>query len=200
MSNRTTPWYSRSVDAAYGGKPDVRDAFVKRFGAVVPPFPGAEAAIRRLLDTLEVRIVAVSDHPSLALFEGIASERGFEVLPLERAEHAEVIVCGSCAVTLRGKRCGSGRGTTDLAFGILRERGVAPIPVATVVDDEQIVDFFPTYEHDVDLTLIATPTKLHEVAGPLYAPAGVRWDWLEPHHFEARPDLTPPPGARTTRR
>lgn len=101
----------------------------------------------------------------------------------------DAIVTGCAAVTRTGKRCGKGEGYSDIEFGILRELGHAPVPVATTVHDAQLVTDFPVESNDLPLTLICTPTQTIRVEQPLPAPAGIEWSRLSEADLERMPLL-----------
>jgi hypothetical protein len=177
------------MQESFGGKPDVRSAM-----AGICALQGAEPAARRLLDGVgPLARIAVTDHAPMHAVRALAVERGITVVSFADSSQVDLIVTGSVAVTARGHRCGAGRGATDLAIGIARERGAPVPPVATLVDPRQIVRFFPTYEHDVDVSWIATPETLIEVPGPHYTGTGIRWDWLGAEHYALWPQLAAGP-------
>lgn len=103
--------------------------------------------------------------------------------------HFDAIVTGCVAVTPAGKRAGKGAGYSDLEFAILRELGHPPVPVATTVHDVQIVEDFPIAAHDQPVSVIATPTRLIEIANPLPAPDRIDWQSLPADALEAMPVL-----------
>lgn len=73
-------------------------------------------------------------------------------------------VTGSVAVDLYGGRLGKGHGYSDLEYGILGEVGSisGDTPVATTVHELQIVDRVPRAEHDMPVSIIATPNRVIE--------------------------------------
>src|SRR5579884_3858071 len=75
-------------------------------------------------------------------------------VPLLKLPHLDLIVVGSVAVTRAGRRCGKGHGYADLEYAILRELGHPPVPVVTTVHSLQLVDGFPTDEHDLPVSII----------------------------------------------
>ena len=52
------------------------------------------------------------------------------------------------------------------------------MPVATTVQELQILEGFPTEAQDVPVSIIATPTELIEIANPLPTPSGIDWSKL----------------------
>jgi len=101
----------------------------------------------------------------------------------------DLVVAGSVAVTVTGKRCGKGHGYSDLEYAILRELGHPPCPVATTVHDRQLVGDFPIDGFDLPLSIIATPTQVLLPEAPPPPPDGIRWDTLTPEDLEAMPVL-----------
>jgi 5-formyltetrahydrofolate cyclo-ligase len=116
-------------------------------------------------------------------------ERFAEAVPLERLPPVDAIVTGCVAVTISGKRAGKGAGYSDLEFAILRELGHPAVPVATTVHDIQIVEDFPIEPHDQPLSLVATPTRMLEMAPPLHSPKGIDWSRLPSDALETMPVL-----------
>jgi len=108
---------------------------------------------------------------------------------LEDLPQLDAIVTGCAAVTAGGKRCGKGAGYSDIEFGILRELGHVPVPVATTVHDVQVVGDFPIEANDLPLTLICTPTRSIRVSEALPAPDGIQWDRISAEALEAMPVL-----------
>ncbi len=184
----------------FGGKPKARIAIAELLGEDVPDFEGADAAAERLVAAslfASARRVAVATSAPQRFVRERLEARGVEVVPLDGGllPAVDVIVTGAIAVTSRGQRCGRGLGTTDFAFAAQRERGFAPPPVVTTIDERQLVRFFPSYEHDVDLTLVATPERLLEIPGPQYAPSGIRWSEVTADHRARMPWLAALRGA-----
>jgi 5-formyltetrahydrofolate cyclo-ligase len=70
----------------------------------------------------------------------------------------DLIVEGSVAVDLQGRRLGKGHGYGDTEIEILK-RKFGQIPVATTVHDMQIVEKVPFEEKDEEVSIIVTPTK-----------------------------------------
>lgn len=116
--------------------------------------------------------------------------RWAEPVALDALPRFDAIVTGSAAVTLAGRRCGKGAGYSDLEFGILRELGHPPVPVATTVHDLQVVDDFPVEPIDQPLTLICTPTRTIRVSCPGAPPVGIDWSRLDAATLAAMPVLT----------
>lgn len=108
---------------------------------------------------------------------------------LDDVPQLDAIVTGCAAVTAAGKRCGKGAGYSDIEYGILRELGHEPVPVATTVHDVQVLGDFPIETNDLPLSLICTPTRSLMVAEPLPAPDGIHWDRLSVAQLDAMPVL-----------
>lgn len=108
---------------------------------------------------------------------------------LEDLPQMDAIVCGSVAVTRDGRRCGKGEGYSDLEYGILRELGHQPVPVATTVHPVQIVDAFPADPTDLPLSVIVTPGDVVCVKRPPPAPDGIDWARLSEEDLTAMPVL-----------
>lgn len=112
-----------------------------------------------------------------------------EKMALEKLPEVDLIVAGSVAVTETGKRAGKGHGYSDLEYAILRELGHPPAPVVTTVHDIQVVGDFPVDDHDVHLSVIATPQRVMEVHESAGGPEGIDWDLLDEEDLEAMPVL-----------
>jgi 5-formyltetrahydrofolate cyclo-ligase len=101
----------------------------------------------------------------------------------------DAIVTGCVAVTDTGRRAGKGAGYSDIEFAILRELGHDAVPVATTVNDVQVVGAFPIESNDLPLTLIATPTQTIRVKNPPPPPDAIEWDRLSDQDLEDMPVL-----------
>lgn len=112
-----------------------------------------------------------------------------EDVVLEDLPQLDAIVAGSVAVTRDGKRCGKGHGFSDIEFGILRELGHDPVPVASTVHALQVVDDFPNDAHDVPLSLVVTPDEIFEIDQTQEPPSGLDWAALSDEDLEAMPVL-----------
>ena len=110
-------------------------------------------------------------------------------VPLEDLPQMDAIVCGSVAVTKDGCRCGKGEGYSDLEYGILRELGHRPVPVASTVHPVQIVEAFPTDPNDLPLSVIVTPDEVVTVKRPPPDPNGIDWSQLSEEDLAAMPVL-----------
>jgi len=112
-----------------------------------------------------------------------------ETVKLDDLPQMDLIVAGSVAVTRDGKRCGKGHGYSDLEYAILRELGHKPVPVMTTVHPVQLIEGFPSDDHDIPLSLIVTPDETIEIENPPESPEGINWDLLSSEDLEAMPVL-----------
>jgi 5-formyltetrahydrofolate cyclo-ligase len=96
---------------------------------------------------------------------------------------------GSVAVTRDGRRLGKGHGYADLEYAVLRELGNPPVPVVTTVHPLQILQSFPIEDHDLPVSLIATPEDVIVVKDPPAAPKGIDWDLLPKAALKEMPVL-----------
>lgn len=74
----------------------------------------------------------------------------------------DLVVEGSVAVDLRGNRLGKGGGYGDRELHELRSQGAidSRTPVATTVDELQIVELVPSEGHDEKINMIVTPLRV----------------------------------------
>jgi len=123
-----------------------------------------------------------------------------KAIALKDMPKMDAIVCGSVAVTRRGRRCGKGEGYSDLEYAILGELGHSPVPVATTVHSVQILHDFPRDTTDLPLSVIVTPEETIQVRRPLKPPGGIDWDRLTEEDLDAMPVLRELKSLKTTRR
>ncbi len=100
---------------------------------------------------------------------------------LTNIKRIDLIVEGSTAVNPWGERLGKGEGYGELEFAILKELGIvdAAIPIATTVHDLQVLnDRLPQDPYDVQIDIIATPTRVIRVDRIRDRPSGIIWDML----------------------
>jgi len=128
------------------------------------------------------------------------SKRWSTHVPLAELPRLDAIVCGSVAVTRTGRRCGKGEGYSDLEYGLLRELGHPPIPIATTVHDIQIVESLPWERTDLPLSIIVTPTQTIRVGRRLPAPDGIDWSRLTKEDLASMPVLEELRQLRTPKR
>jgi 5-formyltetrahydrofolate cyclo-ligase len=81
------------------------------------------------------------------------------------------------------------QGHSDLEFAILRELGHPPVPVATTVQDLQVVASVPRDPTDQPLSVIAMPTYAIRIKRPSAAPTGIDWTRLSAEDLEEMPIL-----------
>jgi 5-formyltetrahydrofolate cyclo-ligase len=111
-----------------------------------------------------------------------------EDLTLEALPKVDLGV-GPVAVTRDGRRLGKGHGYADLEYAILRELGNPAVPVVTSVHPLQLLGGFPTEDHDLPVSIIATLYAVIEVADPPAAPKGIDWDLLPDEALAEMPVL-----------
>jgi 5-formyltetrahydrofolate cyclo-ligase len=161
----------------------VRKLALERNITVIAPTPRLKGAFRKL-DPEKI--------PRERYDEAATLKRGGqwgEDLALEALPRVDLVVMGSVAVTRDGRRLGKGHGYADIEYAILRELGNPPVPVVTTVHPLQVLDGFPTEEHDLPVWLIATPDDVIEVNHPPAAPEGIDWDLLPEEALKEMPVL-----------
>ncbi|HJT20063.1 MAG TPA: 5-formyltetrahydrofolate cyclo-ligase [Nitrospira sp.] len=161
----------------------VREEALRRGIQVYLPTPRLRGGFR-LLDPATIPPAKIREAAGLA-----AGRRWAINVPLERLPQMDGIVCGSVAVTARGRRCGKGEGYSDLEYAILRELGHRPVPVATTVHDIQVVNAFPRDRTDLPLSAIVTPSETILIRRPPRSRIGIDWKKLTEENFEAMPIL-----------
>lgn len=150
----------------------VRAEALRRGIVVYVPTPRLKGGFMRL-DPAKIPFDAIADASQMS-----RCARWAEAVALGDMPQMDAIVTGCVAVTDTGRRAGKGEGYSDIEFAILRELGHDAVPVATTVNDVQLVGGFPIESNDIPLTVIATPTRTIRVASPPPAPTGVEWDRL----------------------
>ena len=108
---------------------------------------------------------------------------------LEDLPEIDLIVTGTVAVTKDGRRCGKGHGYGDLEYGLFRELGHEPQAVVTTAHELQIVEDFPVDDHDLPVSIIATPERIIEVDKTSKCPEGISWEKLSDQDLEEMPIL-----------
>jgi 5-formyltetrahydrofolate cyclo-ligase len=111
---------------------------------------------------------------------------------LEEMKKIDLIVCGSVAVDLEGRRVGKGGGYSDLEYALLREakKVGARTPIITTVHPLQIVsDEIPMTEHDIPLDAVVTPETALTLQRKHDKPRGIYWDLLPSDKIDAIPVL-----------
>lgn len=161
----------------------LRLAALERGIAVLVPTPRLRAGFL-YLDPARIPAARRREAASLS-----GCRRHAREIPLRRLPELDAIVCGSVAVTRDGRRCGKGEGYSDLEYAILRELGQPPLPVATSVHADQVLESFPRDPFDLPLAWIATPEETIRVARPPAAPEGIDWSRLDDAALAAMPVL-----------
>jgi 5-formyltetrahydrofolate cyclo-ligase len=111
---------------------------------------------------------------------------------ITRMGRFDFMATGASAVSTDGIRFGKGHGYFDLEWGMFTDLGLASdtTPVVAVVHDVQVVeDKLPASETDIVVDLIATPTRMVEVARHGRRPRGIKWNLLTPELIAATPPL-----------
>jgi 5-formyltetrahydrofolate cyclo-ligase len=118
--------------------------------------------------------------------------RPISLAEIARRGRFDIMVTGASAVSMEGVRFGKGHGFFDLEWGMFTDMGLADekTPVVAVVHDVQVVEerLHPS-PTDILVDVIATPTRLIEIARQHRRPSGVKWELLEPEQIEATPPL-----------
>lgn len=161
----------------------VRAEALKRGIVVYVPTPRLKGGFMKL-DPAKIPFDAISDASQMS-----RCARWAEPVALEDLPQLDAIVTGCVAVTETGRRAGKGEGYSDIEFAILRELGHDAVPVATTVNDVQVVGGFPIESNDLPLTVIATPTRTIRIETPPPAPAGIEWDRLTERDLDEMPVL-----------
>lgn len=160
----------------------VRRLALERGIRVYVPTPRLRGGFK-LLDPQVIDPADYADAAMLSRMEAHASDVALDDMPA-----IDLIVTGCVAVTRSGKRCGKGEGYSDLEAAVLAELGYTPAPVVTTVHATQVMDDFPTADHDVRLSVIVTPDEVIET-GAEPVETHVRWDELSEEDYEEMPFL-----------
>lgn len=161
----------------------VRAEALRRGIVVYVPTPRLRGGFMKL-DPANIPFDAIDDAAQMS-----KCERWAQAVALADMPQLDAIVTGCVAVTETGRRAGKGEGYSDIEYAILRELGHDPVPVATTVNDVQLVGGFPIESNDLPLTVIATPTRTVRVADPPPSPRAIEWDRLSPQDLEDMPIL-----------
>jgi len=161
----------------------VRAEALRRGIVVYVPTPKLKAGFLKI-DPAKIPFDAIVDASQMS-----RCARWAEPVALRDLPQMDAIVTGCVAVTESGRRAGKGAGYSDIEFAILRELGHDSVPVATTVNDVQVVVAFPIESNDLPLTVIATPTQIYRVASPPPAPTGIEWDRLTAQDLDDMPVL-----------
>lgn len=161
----------------------VRAEALRRGIVVYVPTPKLKAGFLKL-DPAKIPYDAIDDASQMSRCANWAEPVALKDLP-----QMDAIVTGCVAVTDTGRRAGKGAGYSDIEFAILRELGHDAVPVATTVNDVQVVGAFPVESNDLPLTVIATPTRTIRVKKPPPPPTGIEWNRLTGQDLEDMPVL-----------
>ena len=161
----------------------VRAEALRRNIVVFVPTPRLTAGFMKL-DPAVIPFDAIDDASQMSRIARWATPVALADMP-----QMDAIVTGCVAVTASGRRAGKGAGYSDIEFAILRELGHDAVPVATTVNDIQVVQGFPVESNDLPLAVIATPTRTIRIAAPPPAPAGIEWDRLSEKDLDDMPIL-----------
>ena len=161
----------------------VRAEALRRGITVYVPTPRLKAGFLKL-DPAKIPFDAIADASQMSKVGKWAEEVALDDIP-----QLDAIVTGCVAVTETGRRAGKGEGYSDIEFAILRELGHDAVPVATTVNDVQVVSAFPIESNDLPLTVIATPTKTYRIENPPPPPERIEWDRLTEKDLEDMPVL-----------
>ena len=161
----------------------VRAEALRRGITVYVPTPKLKAGFLKL-DPAKIPFDAIKDASQMSRCAKWAEPVALKDLP-----QMDAIVTGCVAVTESGRRAGKGAGYSDIEFAILRELGHAAVPVATTVNDVQVVGDFPIGSNDLPLTVIATPTRTIRIENPPPPPSSIEWDRLSDQDLEDMPVL-----------
>jgi len=120
-----------------------------------------------------------------------AFKLGKPVHPSE-IERIDLIIAGSVAVNLDGKRLGKGGGYSDLEYAIGRHFGFANenTPIVTTVHEVQIIpEDIPFLLHDIPVDYIITPERVIKIDNNLGKPEGILREYLDNIKVESIPIL-----------
>jgi len=116
---------------------------------------------------------------------------GEKVHPKE-IERVDLIIAGSVAVNLNGKRVGKGGGYSDLEYAIGRHFGFIDenTKIITTVHELQIIEEnIPFLPHDIPVDYIITPFNFYKINSNIKKPKGILWEFLDEEKIENIPIL-----------
>jgi 5-formyltetrahydrofolate cyclo-ligase len=116
---------------------------------------------------------------------------GEKVSP-EEIERIDLIIAGSVAVNLNGKRIGKGGGYSDLEYAIGKHFGFIKenTKIITTVHELQIVeDDIPFLPYDIPVDYIITPSNFYKINSNIKKPQGILWEFLDEQKIENIPIL-----------
>lgn len=111
---------------------------------------------------------------------------------ISRLGRFDFMATGASAVSSDGIRFGKGHGFFDLEWGMFTDIGLADdtTPVIAAVHDVQVVEEkLPASETDIIVDMIATPSRLIDIARPARRPRGIKWHLVRPDQIAAIPPL-----------
>jgi 5-formyltetrahydrofolate cyclo-ligase len=138
---------------------------------------------------VDPRLITPREYARAASISG-AFELG-DVLPLDKLPTIDLLVFGTVAVSPDGSRVGKGEGYAELEYATLRELGRIgeDVPIATTVNDAQLVDAIPVEPFDVPVDIVVTPTRVIRPTARPSRPAGILWEHLAPERLQEMPIL-----------
>ena len=130
-----------------------------------------------------------SDYDFASTIKG-AFKYGEELYP-EELPNIDLIITGSVAVSINGRRLGKGGGYSELEYAILREYDKIDenITIISNVHDLQVLKQLPKDPFDITLDYIVTPTKVIFVENREDRPKGILWNFLTEEKVKEMPIL-----------
>ncbi len=107
-------------------------------------------------------------------------------------EKIDLIIAGSVALNLDGKRLGKGGGYSDLEYAIGRHFGFLSedTKIITTVHEIQIIEKdIPFLPHDIPVDYIITPERVIKTNSKLKKPEGIYKEYLTPEKISSIPIL-----------
>ncbi len=164
----------------------IREKALKEGKTIYMAFP----RLRELKCFIKIDPEKVKDISFASTIKG-AFKLGEKVHPKE-IERIDLIIAGSVAVNLNGKRLGKGGGYSDLEYAIGRNFGFIDknTKIITSVHPLQIIDEeIPFLPHDIPVDYIITPFNLHKIEINIPKPEGILWEFLDDEKIENIPIL-----------
>ncbi|XP_054721058.1 methenyltetrahydrofolate synthase domain-containing protein-like isoform X2 [Uloborus diversus] len=166
----------------------------------IPNFKGAEQACCKVLllrefqtaGTVKVNPDKPQQHARFLTLEGVKSYSS--KVGLNSKVTVDVVIIGSVAVSLNGRRIGKGEGYADMEFAMMATMGAvnSNTPVITTVHDCQVMESIPDElfgEHDVPVDIIVTPTRIIRCETPFPKPTCILWSLLTDEKLNKIPIL-----------
>lgn len=106
----------------------------------------------------------------------------------------DLVIIGSVAVSLSGRRIGKGEGYADMEYAMMVTMGAVcrETPIITIVHDCQVLDSIPDElfgEHDVPVDIIVTPTRVIRCEIQFPKPNNIIWSLLTEEKLNQIPVL-----------